>query len=232
MEVTTGIPYNISLTGNRLLRGWHLLVTDSGEEFLVEKSFVLRTKRPLHLYQADRSFQDLMVRPRNTQHPLGNSVFVLIMVHILRRFIPLNLVFGTSNLPPKLSTGVLNVSVTCLAIMVWVLLGMAWRRFRLLYFGKRHGMVIKRVGTIRQLPEEVLKISGETTSQFGYKLRRAISYMILLGVVSLPILALSYVVELRLFLVLAGFLHWLIFFGGDEYLFSKRRRYDFKVTSI
>lgn len=49
--------HHITINNQKPLRGWYLLVTDTKEEFLVEKSLTFITGNKTNFYQADRSFK-------------------------------------------------------------------------------------------------------------------------------------------------------------------------------
>ncbi|MGG5342589.1 hypothetical protein [Enterococcus sp. AZ192] len=123
-----GTVFNISFDNKKIVRGWWLLVDNDGEEYLVRQNFFLfgfkLFKFNRNIYKASKSLKKYSVSSeeiiKQTHKKTGTSYLGIGLAipigAILRGVIPLNWLWGESNLPINYITGITNL------IFFWILL--------------------------------------------------------------------------------------------------------------
>lgn len=138
-------------------KGWYLLVTKKGQTYLVEKHFSLGSYQPLNIYETDISMREYILEPqklelaekkRSKSSNMGLYLLLLTTARLLVKLIPMNWLFGSSNIPFNMFVGLMNVSVTLVALLGVCYLVRQYRLWQLRHFLTRQGKVLTLTGKI------------------------------------------------------------------------------------
>ncbi|MBM7643745.1 hypothetical protein [Streptococcus loxodontisalivarius] len=157
-----GTPYNISIKGDKALAGWYLVLSSDGDEFLVERSIAITMKKKFRLYKANQSFKNAIhttIDQKKRNLGLGISISLVISA-LLRRILPLSIFFGDVNIPTYFSKGLMNIGEMVLFVGVWIICGILYRRYSFLNYCKKEGIIVERVGSIRNLAPLMIQKNG------------------------------------------------------------------------
>lgn len=112
---------NLTFETNKIIRGFWLLIDDEGEEFIIQQNFFLfgfkQFKFNRKVYQATDSLKKYSIsgkeliiktKEKSDKSYLGLALVIPLMA-IFRNVIPLDLLWGASNLPISYLTGILNL---------------------------------------------------------------------------------------------------------------------------
>ncbi|MDT1957751.1 hypothetical protein MX629_04885 [Carnobacterium divergens] len=118
--------YNLTFENNKIIRGFWLLIDEEGEEFIIQQNFFLvgfkQFKFNRKVYQATDSLkkysisgEELIIKTKEKSDKsyLGLALVIPLMA-LFRNTIPLDLLWGASNLPINYLVGILNL------ILFWI----------------------------------------------------------------------------------------------------------------
>ena len=143
--------YNISLNNKKPFLGWFLIISDNGQEYLVQRNGVLSWGSFRKVYQTDYSFiqHTEFFKKSNKLALFGGTSIGLILARLLKRIIPLYYFFGPVNRPMNIGTGLVNIAITFGAIVLSMLFVTCYRRKRLEFFLNKKGCKLRLIGKAR-----------------------------------------------------------------------------------
>ena len=152
--------FNFSLNNKGILKGWYLVITDNGTEYLVRRNYSMSCKNSYPIYKTDYSMHSyIMTYKSNTGFYLGSALFISA---VLRGLIPLDLWFGENNIHINWINGGRNILILIISVFVSFKLTSWYRKMRLKSFLKTKKARLEFVGTIRSLePLFITKQGGE-----------------------------------------------------------------------
>ena len=149
--VNKGKLYNISLDGKKMVRGWLLLVTEEGEEFLVKRNFSFGAKIPWKIYKTNFLFKNKCLADDTLQYSKSNQYGLALAIPIsalIRAVIPSNYFFGELNQPIDISQGLMNILFVTFCVGLSIACLMIYRHQKLIYFLKSRQAELKYIGKI------------------------------------------------------------------------------------
>lgn len=138
-------------------KGLYLLETSKGQNYLVEKHFSLGSFCPLNIYEVAPILKEYILDPRqlelaeNKKSKSSNKglyLLLLVPARLLAKLIPMNWLFGSSNIPFNPLIGLVNVSITLLGLWFCSWLIRQYRLWRLHRFIANHGDKLTLIGKI------------------------------------------------------------------------------------
>ena len=143
--------YNISLNGKKAFLGWFLIISDNGQEYLVERNGTMSCGCFRKVYQTAYSFiphTEFLNKSNNLPAIAGTSIG-LILARMLRKIIPLDFFFGPVNRPMNIGTGLVNIAIVVGSIVLSMLFVTYYRKKRLEFFLNKKGCKLRLIGKAR-----------------------------------------------------------------------------------
>lgn len=152
--------FNFSLNNKDILKGWYLIITDNGTEYLVRRNYSMSCKNSYPIYKTNHSMHPYVMNYKsNTGFYLGSALFISA---VLRALFPLELWFGENNIHINWINGGRNILILIISVLFSFKLASWYRKMRLESFLKKKKAQLKFVGTIRSLePLFITKQGGE-----------------------------------------------------------------------
>lgn len=143
--------YNISIDKNKVLLGWFLIVSENGDEYLVQRNSKLSYQCYRNVYKTAYSFQPHIMNKRKSRHLLSafGLIFGLSMVRIFRNLIPMTLFFGEVNRPVNLGVGLINVAILFISTVLSILIVRFVRKKQLEMFLHKNGAELIYIGKVQ-----------------------------------------------------------------------------------
>ena len=119
-----GEPYNISLNHKRILKGWYIIITKQGEEYLVQRNLSLSSNVYRNVYQTTFSFKESIIKPKKDKGTYFAILAIFVggmLARFLRVFLPVNTFFGEINMPVNVWVGISNVLILLLSTVSYLL---------------------------------------------------------------------------------------------------------------
>lgn len=149
MNISASI-HRLSLERKSVIRGWYLLVTPEGEEYVMRRHLGMSSRRYWKLYRSTIPLGDYIMATDKEQGKQAHAIFFgIVGGTIVTRLIPREYLLGPSNIPFSLVQALLNVSIILFISIVFVLLLTKVRDFRFKQFITRKGGKLERVGDVR-----------------------------------------------------------------------------------
>ena len=128
-----------------------MIISDNGQEYLVQRNGVLSWGSFRKVYQTDYSFiqHTEFFKKSNKLALFGGTSIGLILARLLKRIIPLYYFFGPVNRPMNIGTGLVNIAITFGAIVLSMLFVTCYRRKRLEFFLEKKGCKLRLIGKAR-----------------------------------------------------------------------------------
>lgn len=147
-----GEPYNISVDHKRILKGWYIIITKKGEEYLVQRNLSLSSNAYRNVYQTTFSFKELLIKPKKEKKAYFAMLAIFVgglLARFLRVFLPVNMFFGDINMPVNVWVGISNVLILLLSTASYLLFLKFYRKKKLEKFLQQHESSLTYVGKIR-----------------------------------------------------------------------------------
>ncbi|MCY7015596.1 hypothetical protein [Streptococcus sanguinis] len=143
--------YNISLNNKKTFLGWFLIISDNGQEYLVERNGTMSCGCFRKVYQTDYSFEPhtAFLNKSNNLPAIAGTSIGLILARMLRKIIPLNFFFGPINRPMNIGTGLVNIGVAIGTMVLAMFLVKYYRKKRLEFFLNKKGCKLSLIGKVR-----------------------------------------------------------------------------------
>lgn len=152
--------YNITLDRKKVFKGWYAIKSETGEEYLIERSFSLSSNWQRNLYKVDDSLDRYLITNDNIKshfNVMGIGI-ALALSALLRFFIPINVWFGQTNNTLNIITGLSNILLMITVVVVWIICVIQLRRLSI----KRVFPSLRKVGKVTlTTPLQVLKNGQE-----------------------------------------------------------------------
>lgn len=140
----------------RYLRGWYLLVSETGDEYLVQRNISISTKTFQKVYKTDVLMVPYVVdksvlfeKMKSQDRTFLGVILGIFVSRILIEFIPSWLVFGRLNIPFNIWVALFNVSITIVSVLIFFYCIGIVRKQVLLRFIRKHNGNLRQVGKIR-----------------------------------------------------------------------------------
>lgn len=143
--------YNFSLNGKKPLMGWFLIISDDGQEYLVQRNTKLSYHNYRKVYQANYSFKNNIASAKNTNN-LSSTIGLisgLALVRIFRKIIPLDLFFGPVNRPMNVGVGLTNIALLIFTVGLAMFFVNLYRKKNLEIFLNKRGHKLVKIGKIK-----------------------------------------------------------------------------------
>ncbi|MGT2964090.1 hypothetical protein [Streptococcus acidominimus] len=156
MTEIIGKIYNLSLNKRQILRGWYVIISDTGTEYLVERSYSLSSNWYRNVYKIDGTLQDYLVTEeireqfsrKNNSFYIGIGLVITSFLNIfLRKWLPLNFWFGHFNSTFDMARGAINIVLMILGVTIWSYGLLIYRRIHL----QKVFPSLKKIGQIKSL---------------------------------------------------------------------------------
>lgn len=142
--------YSIESENGSVFRGWYLLVTTDGEEYVMRRHLGMSSRRYWRLYRSTIPLGDYIMAAVDERKTLTNATFFgIVGGTIVTRLIPREYLLGPSNTPFSLVQALLNVSIILFIAIIFVMLLSHLRDFRFKRFIARNGGKLERIGDVR-----------------------------------------------------------------------------------
>lgn len=142
--------HSLSLEHKSILRGWYLLVTPDGEEYVMRRHLGMSSRRYWRLYRSTIPLGDyIMAADNERKKPIFATFFGILGGRIVTRLIPREYLLGSPNTPFSLIQALLNVSIILFIAIIFVMLLSYVRDFRFKQFIARNGGKLERIGDAR-----------------------------------------------------------------------------------
>ena len=149
MNISASI-HSLSLERKSVIRGWYILVTPEGEEYVMRRNLGLSSRRYWELYRSTIPLGDYILNTDNERKKhVSANFFEIVGGTIVTRLIPREYLLGPSNTPFSLVQALLNISIILFISVVFVLLLTKVRDFRFKQFITRKGGKLERIGDVR-----------------------------------------------------------------------------------
>lgn len=152
--------YNITLDRKKVFKGWYAIKSETGEEYLIERSFSLSSNWQRNLYKVDDSLDRYLITNDNikSQFNVMGIGIALALSALLRFFIPINVWFGQTNNTLNIITGLSNILLMITVVVFWIICVIQLRRLSI----KREFPSLRKVGKVTlTTPLQVLKNGQE-----------------------------------------------------------------------
>lgn len=152
IETIEGKPYNIFITHKKSLKGWYIIITKQGEEYLVQRNLSLSSNVYRNVYQTTFSFKESIIKPKKDKGTYFAILAIFVggmLARFLRVFLPINTFFGEINMPVNVCIGISNVSILLLSTVSYLLFLKFYRKKELEKFLQRYESSLTYVGKIR-----------------------------------------------------------------------------------
>lgn len=147
-----GRVFNITLNDKVIQKGWYLIVTDLGQEYLVQRNYSLSSKSFFRIYQTEYSlYNHISDRGLNSNKRLTNLGIAIVLSACIRWLTPFELWLGPTNHTASLVQGSINVLILVLVLFIsffWV----SWyRKIKLKNFLRKQNADLSYIGKVRSL---------------------------------------------------------------------------------
>lgn len=157
-----GKAHNFSLDGKKPVRGWYLLIAKNGEEFLVRRNFRLPWYGFQEVYQTGISLAPIAilnsVEIKNRSF-LGVGIGIAI-APLVRMIVPMELIFGESNLPINVLEGVYNIFGLSIIAMLAFFITSFYRYKKVESYIQKQGGKLSKLGYIKSNQYLTLMANG------------------------------------------------------------------------
>ena len=147
-----GEPYNISVNHKRILKGWYIIITKQGEEYLVQRNLSLSSNVYRNVYQTTFSFKESIIKPKKDKGTYFAILAIFVggmLARFLRVFLPVDTFFGDINMPVNVWVGISNIWILLLSTVSYLLFLKFYRKKKLEKFLQQHESSLTYVGKIR-----------------------------------------------------------------------------------
>ena len=146
-----GQVFNITLNDKVVQKGWYLIVTDLGQEYLVQRNYSLSSKSFFKIYQTEYPLcNHISDRELNSNKRLTNLGIAIVLSACIRWLTPFELWLGPTN-HTALVQGSINVLILVLVLFIsffWV----SWyRKIKLKNFLREQNADLSYIGKVRSL---------------------------------------------------------------------------------
>ena len=144
--------FNISLNNRRMEKGWYLILTEQGEEFLVRRNLSLSSKAYFQAYQTDFSFREQVINKERHKSSGSATIGIAIAVSaFLRTGTPSEWWFGLANRGWEVAPGLINLLYLLVFMLLSVLFLAQFRKWRMLLFLKMKKSELVKVARVRAI---------------------------------------------------------------------------------
>lgn len=160
MEIE-GEVYNLSLDKKHIFRGWYVVISKSGEEYLVQRSFSISSKWFRNVYKVEYRLDEYLITEKskalsfrkNKSLYLGLGLAIASILNVfIRKWLPFDFWFGHVNATFDFAKGIGSLFVMLAGIVLWVYGTIIYRRYIL----KKAFPGLKRIGKIKSLNALIL----------------------------------------------------------------------------
>ncbi|MEI5993937.1 hypothetical protein [Candidatus Enterococcus mansonii] len=158
LKTVEGELLNISLNKKKIVQGWLLLITTNEEEYLIQQNFLLAGFKQYtfnrKIYKSNKSLKEFAIsgeevinqaKQESEKNYLGIAIAIPIGA-LLRNILPVEWLWGKSNLPINFLTGMFNLSYFWLVLMLSFYLISYYRKKRFESNLKKIGGDLVRIG--------------------------------------------------------------------------------------
>ena len=147
-----GQVFNITLNDRVVQKGWYLIVTDLGQEYLVQRNYSLSSKRFFKIYQTEYSlYNHIADRGLNSTKRLTNLGIAIMLSAFVRWLTPFELWLGPTNHAASLVQGSINISILVLVLFISFFLVSWYRKIKLKNFLRERNADLRYTGKVRSL---------------------------------------------------------------------------------
>lgn len=123
-ERINGNIYNISSGKGKLCRGWNLIVTDDGHEYVMRRDFSASSKKYRKLYQTNVSLKGNIYehgKPLKLSATAGISyISAVTLVPLIRALVPKEFLIGPGNIPVNVLVGIGNMLIVACSVSIFL----------------------------------------------------------------------------------------------------------------
>ena len=114
-----GRVFNITLNDKVVQKGWYLIVTDLGQEYLVQRNYSLSSKSFFKIYQTEYPLcSHISDRGLHSNKRLTNLGIAIVLSAFIRWLTPFELWLGPTNHTASLVQGSINVLILVLVLFI------------------------------------------------------------------------------------------------------------------
>lgn len=157
-----GKAHNFSLDGKKPVKGWYLLIAKNGEEFLVRRNFRLPWYGLQEVYKTGTSMAPIAILDSveiKNRSFLGAGIGIAI-APLLRIVVPMELIFGESNLTINVLVGVYNITILSILAMLAFFLTSLYRFKKVERYIQKQGGRLYKLGYIKSNQYLTLMANG------------------------------------------------------------------------
>ena len=154
-----GQVFNITLNDKVVQKGWYLIVTDLGQEYLVQRNYSLSSKRFFKIYQTEYSLcNHISDQGLNSNKRLTNLGIAIVLSAFIRWLTPFELWLDPTNHVASLVQGSINISILVLVLFISFFLVSWYRKIKLRNFLRKRNADLIYIGRVRSLtPLKIVK---------------------------------------------------------------------------
>lgn len=147
-----GQVFNIALNDRMVQKGWYLIVTDLGQEYLVQRNYSLSSKRFFKIYQTEYSlYNHIADQGLNSTKRLTNLGIAIVLSAFIRWLTPFELWLGSTNHAASLVQGSINLLILVLVLLISFFLVSSYRKIKLKNFLRERNADLSYIGKVRSL---------------------------------------------------------------------------------
>jgi len=147
-----GQVFNITLNDKVVQKGWYLIVTDLGQEYLMQRNYSLSSKSFFKIYQTEYPLcSHISDRGLNSNKRLTNLGIAIVLSAFIRWLTPFELWLGPTNHTASLVQGSINVLILVLVLFISFFLVSWYRKIKLKNFLRKQNADLRYIGKVRSL---------------------------------------------------------------------------------
>ncbi|MCU9533525.1 hypothetical protein [Streptococcus sp. CSL10205-OR2] len=148
-KIIEGEFFNLTFDHKKIIKGWYLILTKEGDEYLVQRNYSFSSNWPRNIYQVEQSLKEKIISEEDYQKFLPNprnknlGVILGIALAPLGKFLPRHWFIGDAVDVHDMWRGLLNVLLLIMAYSVSMFFLFAYRKIvmekkvgKLHYIGK------------------------------------------------------------------------------------------------
>lgn len=233
--IEKGKIYNISFDGTKVVSGWLLLITEEKKEYLIRQNSGLigsgKYKIQRKIYKTNFSLKNYAIEgielkkrlKKKSEYNFIGITASLILGAMLRNNIPKNWIWGDTNLPINVITGMLNLLSFWLCIVLCFSVISFYRKIFFEYNLK------KNKGNLVLIGKGYESKKYRENEEIKKKLNLIPVIMMLCFFIALTIIS-PFIVQERLFAFIMTVILGALFFNGNVY--SDKKTVNYKIIGL
>ncbi|MGG5342591.1 hypothetical protein [Enterococcus sp. AZ192] len=228
-KIEKGELFNLSFDDKKVVLGWVLLLTQDNEEYLIRQNSGLigfgKHKIKREIYKSNVGLRDKIIskdemkiamKKKSERNFIGISIGIVLSA-ILRHSIEKSWIFGETNFPPNILTGIFNLMIF-------------WTIFSLIFYLISKYRKQRFLSNVEKFCNGDLDLVGKgyeinVSLEKKVPIKNILPLIFLIGIIVFVTIILPFLVQERLFAILITVIALLLFFNGNTILNKKKVEY-------